>query len=123
MEKVRTHDHKSPKRAGLSSRVPLDALQTVVAPEMIEEEHKELRQSTSALGASTEDSAPRTREARIAQERKAVGDPLLIEQSNTYPPTKCQPLNDFRKEPNPGGKENTMAKSRKKELYGGTNLI
>lgn len=50
MGKVRTHDHKSPKRAGLSSRVPLDALQTVVAPEMVEKEHKELKQSTSALG-------------------------------------------------------------------------
>lgn len=54
MGKVRTHDHKSPKRAGLSSRVPLDALQTVVAPEMVEKEHKELKQSTSALGTSTE---------------------------------------------------------------------
>ena len=49
MEKVRTYDHESPKRAGLSSRVPLDALQTVVVPEMIEEERKELTtRSTSA---------------------------------------------------------------------------
>jgi len=71
--------------------------------------------------ANTEDATPRTREARIAQERKAVGEPLLIEQSNTYPPTKCQPLNDFRRELNPGGKgENMMAKGRKN---GGTNRI
>jgi len=48
MEKVRTHDHKSPKRAGLSSCVPLDALKMVVVPEMIEEERKELTRSTSA---------------------------------------------------------------------------
>ena len=48
MERVKTHDHKTPKRAGLSSRVPLDALQTVVVPEMIEEERKELTRSTSA---------------------------------------------------------------------------
>lgn len=48
MEKVRTYDHESPKRAGLSSCVPLDALQTVVVPEMIEEERKELTRSTSA---------------------------------------------------------------------------
>jgi len=38
-KKRRTHYHKSPKRSGLPSRVPLDALQAVVIPEMIEKEH------------------------------------------------------------------------------------
>jgi hypothetical protein len=77
-----------------------------------------------SLSASTEDAAPRTREARIAQERNTVGEPLLIEQSNTYPPTKCQPLNDVRRGPNPGEKERICWQDeRKKELYGRTNCI
>jgi hypothetical protein len=47
-KKERTHDHKSPKRARLSSRVPFDALQTIVVPEVIEKERKKLTSTTSA---------------------------------------------------------------------------
>ena len=47
-KKARTHYHESPKRARLSARVPLDALQAVVVPEMIEKERKELTQPKSA---------------------------------------------------------------------------
>ena len=70
--------------------------------------------------ANTEDATPRTREARIAQERKAVGEPLLIKQSNTYPPTTNK-VPAFERFLNPGEKgENMMAKRRKN---GGTNRI
>jgi hypothetical protein len=33
-----TDYHKTPKRAGLASRVPFDTLQAVVSPEMAQEE-------------------------------------------------------------------------------------
>ncbi len=51
-----------------------------------------------SLSASMEDIVLHTREARIAQERNVVGGPFLIEQSNIYPPTKCQPLNDVEED-------------------------
>ena len=60
---------------------------------------------------------PHTREARIAQERNTVGEPLLIEQSNTYPPTKCQPLDDVRRGPTLGEKEGICWQGEEKRNY------
>jgi hypothetical protein len=74
------HRHEPPKRAGLSSRIPLDTLQPVVTPEMVQEERQKLVRRIVNLCSTTcvLNRAPHTREERIAQERKAVGEPLLM---------------------------------------------
>lgn len=79
------HRHKPPKRARLSSRIPLDTLQPVVAPEVVQEKRQKLVKNRQFVQRSTTCLLNRghTREERIAHERKAVGEPLLMRYGDT----------------------------------------